>query len=605
MYSEILLRVLQMVTVMRIREIIQNCKYFYEKIWNICKARVLLIFILALSDGLNVFITTFFFKFIIDGITSGRNYSYLVLIVVIRLSILFLYQCVDNILNLIIFPKQDNLIKSKILLELYEKIPKIDYRYYDKSDTYEKITKAVNEADNRAIWMLSSLSNLLRGTTQILVLAISLLYLSPLSVGIALVGMIVTFWGNIINSKKGYECDMAEMKPKRYMDYIKRVFYLPEYKNDIRTTNIDSLLKRKYMEETTELNKITTKYGKFFSAVSISASWLFNFLNVGISSLYVGFKIIKKQMSIGDFASVVTAIVTLSNNFLNYSQVLPQFKQHSLFINNYIDVMNLETTTYRIDHKNSFDEGISIRLENVNFRYENSNKVLSDINLDIHKGQKVAFVGENGAGKTTLIKLILRFYDPESGNIFYNNLNYKEVNVDSLYESLGYLAQNYNTYALTIAENICFEYSKDEEKIWNSLDIGGLKEKVSDLCDKLESQLTTEFSQTGINLSGGENQRLAISRAVYLNSSLLIMDEPSSALDARAESKLYDTIDRISNDRTVIVVSHQMSCVKKMDKIYYLENGRIEESGNHDELINLKGKYYEMYMLQAERYGIV
>lgn len=206
---------------------IKNCMYVYGEIWKYSKARIILTFVLALADGINIFLTTFFFKFIIDSIMQNKPFYYIIVIVSIRLGYLLLYQSLDNILHTIVFPKLENNIRKSITLKLYQKTPYIDMIDYEKPELYDKITRAINEADNRAIWMLGTLRGLLSSTTQMIVLFVTLLMLSPFSILIAIVGTLVTFWANVVNSKKVYSFEMEKTKINRKFDYIKRIFYLP------------------------------------------------------------------------------------------------------------------------------------------------------------------------------------------------------------------------------------------------------------------------------------------------------------------------------------------------------------------------------------------
>lgn len=579
----------------------------YKKIWKFSKSRITWIFIIAIADGINMFLTTYFFKFAIDIIMQKQPFYYMIILVAIRLGYLLFYQCLDNILHTIIFPKLENLIRRGITLELYNKIPYIDMVNYDYAETYDKITRAIDEADNRALWMLGTLRGLLSSTIQMLVLFISLAILSPFSIIVAILGTLVTFWANIINSKKVYNFEMDKVSINRKLDYVKRIFYMPQYKVDIHITNLGKVMEKKYYNDITDLNNTIKKHAPSIAAIAISASWLFNFLNIGISSIYISKRIYDGVMTVGDFSSVITAITNLSNNFLNYSNILPELRSHALFIENYLEVLSMKTEIYNEENKLILSKGDikNIRLVNIYFRYSNSDFVLKNINFEINKGQKIALVGENGAGKSSLLKIIIGLYQPTEGQIEINNISFNDINTKSYYNNLAVVSQDFQIYALSILDNIILSEDNifDSNKVWEVIQLSGLEDKTNNLTKKLETQLSTEFSDEGINFSGGENQKLAIARALYQDAQILIMDEPSSSLDPKSEKELFDVIDNISKDKTVIVVSHRMSCVKNMNMIYYFENGSIIEHGTHTELINMNGKYAQAFRLQAERYG--
>ena len=402
----------------KMRQTINNCMYMYKKIWGICKLRIILIFCLAIADAINIFLTTFFFKFVIDTIIYNRPFWHIIMWVAIRLGYLLLYQCMINVLHTVIFPKQENAIKEGILLELYEKIPQIDIENYDDPDIYDKITRAINEAENRAMWMLGTLRGLLSSTIQMIVLLISLAILNPISIIIAILGAIVTLVANVVNCKKVYEYEMDKTYINRKFEYIKRIFYLPQYKVDTHITCLENELTKRLHNNFENLDNVISKHSKVIAIIAISGSWIFNFLNIGISSIYVSYKIYEGVMTVGDFSSTITAITNLSNNFLQYSNIIPEFRQHALFIGNYIDVLNIETNIYKKEKNSELKEEIKqIRLNNLYFKYKNSDTVLRNINLQIMRGQKIAIVGENGAGKSTLLNIIMGLYRQSEGEI--------------------------------------------------------------------------------------------------------------------------------------------------------------------------------------------
>jgi ATP-binding cassette subfamily B protein len=235
--------------------------------------------------------------------------------------------------------------------------------------------------------------------------------------------------------------------------------------------------------------------------------------------------------------------------------------------------------------------------------------------------EKIALVGYNGAGKTTLIKLIMRLYDTNEGDIYYDNTNIKEYDVKAYRNRIGAVFQDYKIYAATLKENVVLDYcdqnagnSSDihvqdiregavNEQVIEALKKSGFGERLTALKDGLNTPLSTEFDENGINLSGGESQKVAIARAFYENSSLIILDEPSSALDPISEYHLNKAMQKVAKNKSVIYISHRLSTTRDADRIYMLEAGSIIESGTHRELLELNGKYAEMWNAQAGRYS--
>jgi len=233
-------------------------------------------------------------------------------------------------------------------------------------------------------------------------------------------------------------------------------------------------------------------------------------------------------------------------------------------------------------------------------------KTLDKISLTINKGEKIAFVGYNGAGKTTLTKLLMRLYDSTEGSILYNGRNIKEFSPEQYRGHIGAVFQDYQIFAATIAENVIGgEYTKDnEEQVMAALRAASFEEKLKELPHGIHSQLTTEFQKDGVGLSGGEAQKIAIARVFAHPYELIIMDEPSSALDPIAEYELNQSILKNAEDKTVIFISHRLSTTRMADRIYMFDQGKIVEYGSHEELMEQNGKYAEMYRVQAKKYQI-
>ena len=396
----------------------------------------------------------------------------------------------------------------------------------------------------------------------------------------------------------------------RKIAYIHRLFYLPQYAKDIRRTNLPNLLQQKYNDAISEKQDLIKKHWPKIIAVAISGSWLYNVVNVGGAYLYLAINAINKIISIGDVASLSYAINQLSNNLLQVSNIIPQAIQHSMYIQNYRDMLmescedDICYNQGNVEVKNYND----ISFCNVSFKYSSSaEKAIDDISLSIKKGEHVAIVGENGSGKTTLIKLLCGLYNPYEGEILIGNMSYKKISFKSLSKLFGIVDQDFQHYAFSLAENIALPSENmniDYNKIRDSLEMVNMSNIVSSLKNGVDSIYSKEFDESGVDFSGGQLQRLAIARAIYSDAEILVFDEPSSALDPINEQKLFDTIYKTCGEKTLILISHRLSCVKDTDRIIVMEKGKIVESGSHNELLRASGKYAQMYSIQAERYGM-
>ena len=225
--------------------------------------------------------------------------------------------------------------------------------------------------------------------------------------------------------------------------------------------------------------------------------------------------------------------------------------------------------------------------------------------MTIRKGDKIAIVGYNGAGKTTLIKLMMRLYDPTEGEILYNGMDIRELDTDEYRKQIGTVFQDFKIFATSIAENVMngvYDEAADRETVLSALKNADFTENLETLPEGIETHLTREFNGKGTNLSGGESQKVAIARVFAADYPLVIMDEPSSALDPMAEYNLNQSILHNTEGKTVIFISHRLSTTRIADKIYMFDTGRLIEEGSHTELLEKNGKYAEMFRLQSEKY---
>ena len=280
-------------------------------------------------------------------------------------------------------------------------------------------------------------------------------------------------------------------------------------------------------------------------------------------------------------------------------------KEHSLYIDDFIWVINY---TPIVEKEKEFKQYTfeNLKLENVNFTYPKTDILaINDISLEIKKGQRIAIVGDNGGGKTTLMKLLLSFYEPSSGSIKVNDINYTNLSTKQIRSMYSIVFQDFQIYATTIAENILMrriENDQDIEVVLNALEKVGLKEKVLNLPRGIYTPVTREFDRDGISFSGGERQRLVIARVFASNRDIYILDEPTSSLDPLAEEKINKLIMNQDKEKTMIIIAHRLSTVVDADIIYLIRKGKIIEKGKHEELMKLKGQYSIMFNAQKHLY---
>lgn len=588
------------------RTTLKNCLFIYSKIWKISKSRLIIpIFISILGSFCTVCIMLFP-KLIIDSISNGESFLFVISIILIRVGLTLLYNILFRIFSEKIFPLKDSKINEYFVTELYKKAQSIDLKNLDTSEFYDKYSRAINKAQELPKQLLDIYTNFLGFIFDAIALIATLSYIGPFTIIIVIISFVFNTWINSFISKKDYDFEVNITGEKRVFEYIKRIFYIPQYKNDLLFFKLDEIALKKYDEANSHLVRKILKYKPFRAVIYSASNFIFNVINLGVGGSYLGLSVIIGHTTIGNLVSGLYSMEELGSVFIMAGSILPQFKQISLFINDYRDVIENYSELYSnsgIDFSNSKIQQISF--ENVSFCYQKGIDIIKNLSITIKAGSKIALVGKNGAGKTTFLKLLLKLYKPTTGNIYINGIDLSKINTSSFYKLCSPMFQETNCYALSINENIKIANSSlsNKKSIDYAFEKSGISEKIDSLPKKADTLMFSEINKDGIDFSGGEIQKIGIARIIYRNTDFIVMDEPSASLDPISEKKLYDTIDSLSKQKTLIIVSHRLSSVKNIDRILFFENGKIIEDGSHSELINKNGKYAKMFKTQSKRYG--
>lgn len=407
--------------------------------------------------------------------------------------------------------------------------------------------------------------------------------------------------------KDQHEIDVKSGEISRRQDYARRVFYQKEFAKEIRLSNISNVIFG-YMKKSAKDFETLLRNGNLRLEFK---RFLYNFpankLFPALSHIYLAYRIIiSHSMPVGDFFIVTSAISQFSvgvnvviSHISNIYGLCYKFRDFRAFIEHEDKILPNENGA--IAHAGD------IELRNVTFRYNGAeHDTIRNADICIKKGERIAIVGYNGAGKTTLVKLLMRLYDPDSGEILLGGMNIKDFKLDGYRSCFGTVFQDYKQLAFSVAENVlCKPYEDEfEETVVLSLKKAGLWEKISSLPRGIHTPLTREFDEEGILLSGGESQKLAIAGIYARNCPIVILDEPSSALDPIAEKEMYRIMYKACEGKTMIFISHRLSSATEADRVLLMENGQITEQGSHNELMRQGGKYAEMFRKQAEAYNL-
>ncbi len=494
--------------------------------------------------------------------------------------------------------------------EMIRKVVKMDLMCYDCDTYYDDFVVAAAQLEEIVNAAIIDLAQMGRNVVAILVLSGVITAIDPVIAVFPVVGFIVNIISCFRIMKLEYDLDVEKKTIMRRSNYSKRVFYQPEYAKEIKLSHIEVPLEKQFLEAVDETINIAKSYGVKIALWSL-INWItvFTLISTFCVPLYLGYMaLVVCKVTLGDVAALNNAQSTVRDQLDAINYCIGRIQRAGLFCERFRRFMNYESKiegkTGTVDVPQS---GGTLEIRNMSFRYDGAEKdTLKNINMRIEAGQKVAFVGENGAGKSTFTKLLMRLYDVTEGKICYGGEDIRQYTTDAYRDIFGSVFQDYQIYASSVQENVMMHGWREgeEDQTLAALEQSGFSDRLETLPDGLMTSLTREFDEKGIQLSGGEAQKVAIARlfAKKKRMQIAILDEPSSALDARAEYELNKNIMNQVGDATVIFISHRLSTTRDADCIYMFENGEIIEQGTHQELMELGGQYAEMFQCQARYY---
>ena len=545
-----------------------------------------------------------FLKVLLDLITKGgtfKEYTLLVLMLVASELMATGINCFSDYYATVRWKRFYKNLNNKI----FQKAVSVDIACFENPEFYNKYKRATEIiTEDHISYFAWCFSNIIAGSLTGIFLVLYVITIDPKILLILLVSVFVLIF-ETLKGKIDVKKDKEMTVHKRSKDYVKRTVYLKEFAKDMRTSSIFEVMYERFRNAVDKNREIIRKYGWKIAVCETMAGFFGKALPVAITYIYAAFRfVVKRDLAVSDFSVIMTAMSNLKDVFNDVGEAVSDVRRESEYFGNLKAFMEYESTV--VSGTKEADELRTLEFRNVSFTYPGAEKPsISNLSLKIDKGQTTAIVGKNGAGKSTFVKLLLRFYDADSGEILYNGVNIKEYDIESLRNRFATVFQDYKVFALTIAENVlCKEVETDFD---NSTVKRALKNSGADLfVDKLENKestvLTREFDEKGTGLSGGEQQKLAVARMFAKDFDLAILDEPSSALDPIAEYQMYESLINATKDKTVIYISHRLSSAVLSDKIYVFGNGTVQEVGTHEELMAQTQGYYEMFTLQASNY---
>ena len=563
---------------------------------------------IAFLDGILIFLSqAYILRYIVNGVQTGKSFQnvavFIVIFAVVELAILLIEAYFYNVYNAV----SENKLYKNVQKRIFKKAAEVEIACFENPDFYDKYVKAVNEAVWRAFRVMGSLNSILSNIISISTMSFLIILIDPIIIIFALLPLLYSIiLGKPLN-KLRFDFNMEQQEKNRKCGYVQRVFYLSDYSKELRLSNIGGLMLKKFTGAINELKGLIPKYEVKTGAIEVvghSVMSMVVYIGVIIYSSY--HLLVTKNMLLGDCLVVINTITSVSWAIRYVSDSYMQFHEHALYIE------NLRYFLQYIPKISENKDGIqpsanpTLAVKDLSFKYTDDGKyVLKNINLSLRPGEKIALVGHNGSGKTTLIKLIMRLYDATEGVITLDDKSITEYNLEAYRNAFGTVFQDYKIFSLNVFENVLLkgDYTDAEAEIAiNALKSSGGYEKAIRLKRGLETTLTREFDDEGAILSGGEQQKIAVARVFAKKCSIVILDEPSSALDPVAEYKMYEAIMQECKDKSLIFISHRLSSAVLADRVCLMDDGEIVEEGTHFELLIKNGKYADMWHKQAEKY---
>ncbi|MEH2143943.1 ABC transporter ATP-binding protein [Nostoc sp.] len=497
------------------------------------------------------------------------------------------------------------LMGQRVNVLILEKALTLDLKQFEDSEFYDKLTNARREASVRPLSLVSRTFGLVQSALSLITYGILLVNFSVWAVLVLILAAMPVFITETKFAGEAFRLFSWRASETRQQHYLENLLAREDFVTEVKLYQLGEMLLGRYRDLFDQLygedRDLTLRRGLWGYLLSLISSGAFY-----LAYAWIVLETVLGKISLGDMTMYLTVFRQGQSTFSNALTSIGGMYEDNLYLSNLYDFLEEEVPKSWGKATIGLDSQDGIRFENVSFTYPGSSKpALKNISLHLKPREKLAIVGENGSGKTTLIKLLTRLYTPDSGRIFLDGLDLQEWDVDVLRRRIGVIFQNFVRYQFTVGENIGVgdvEHLENKTNWQTAAQKGMAQSFIDQLPQSFQTQLGRWFKE-GQELSGGQWQKIALSRAFMRSQAdILVLDEPTSAIDAQAEFEIFNHFRAITQNQMVLLISHRFSTVRMADKILVIENGEVIEQGTHEELLQARGRYAKLFLLQAAGY---
>ncbi len=586
--------------------------YIFKLVWEARPWILFLMMFMSVFNGVSPVISAYIGRELLNSLGDAYGgkigFEVVMTLLIFQFAYIFFVRLVHSV-NDILSRISGELVVNHIQVKIMKKAREIDIASFDMPEFYERFENASREAGHRPIQVINSTFGIMSNIISMVSFIVILAAVSPFAPWIIVAMSIPSAIINFVYRRKNFNYVRHRSKDRRQLAYYSGLLTNKDMVKEIRIFGLSDTLIDRYQQT----------FWKYFAGLKklFVSEGLWNIGLTLVSStvncllfLYIARGVSQGLFKIGDYSLYTGALNSIAGGVAALISTTASIYEGTLFIDNMIVFMAEKKNIVSIlpvpapVHRHTPH---TIEFRNVSFRYPGTERdVIKNVSFTINPGETVVLVGLNGAGKTTLIKLLTRLYDPTEGEIMLDGRDLREYDPEELYKIFGIIFQDFGRYAVTVTENIAFgdieKQPIDMGEIATAAEQSDAADFIEKLNDKYNTPLMRIFEENGVDLSIGQWQKLAVARAFYSDSDILILDEPTASLDALAEQEIFNQFDELRKNKTTIFVSHRLSSATTASKIIVLEQGELVEMGTHAELMKLKGRYYELFTTQAKRY---